>query len=418
MDNKGWDAVLFGALAVVVWCLCHGRLQALTVLLAGAQPAAAGAAGAALRSQTLAAAVSCELARARPLDACIARTPHAPRTHPHAIAGGSLMGVAWWVNLRELGNAMALWLSLTPSEIFFYIFLPPLLLDAAVKIDFFLFKKVGRGPSARSPGWPTRRAPRAAACMPASPMRGGWAQLRQPPALPAQPASRAGASRDSSDASRPLPRPPPARRAGAAPGAVAGVPCGGRQHRAAHPHHALRLPAAQAAVELGLGGGAGLHRGIHRRGGHHRRHEDQCAARPAFCRPWRGPARPCAFLRLTLAPLLRLLPPPAGGGSHRLRMVMEGESLLNDASSFTLFTVFISYLQVGAGPGMGWAGLLAGCCEAGLAAGLHWLRCCRGLPELRGRRGWPGSPACAAGRWQLVAAAPPPGQHPARPCRA
>jgi NhaP-type Na+/H+ or K+/H+ antiporter len=30
-------------------------------------------------------------------------------------------------------------------------------------------------------------------------------------------------------------------------------------------------------------------------------------------------------------------------------MVMEGESLLNDASSFTLFTVFISYLQVSAG---------------------------------------------------------------------
>ena len=29
-----------------------------------------------------------------------------------------------------------------PAELFFYIFLPPLLLDAAVRIDFFLFKKV------------------------------------------------------------------------------------------------------------------------------------------------------------------------------------------------------------------------------------------------------------------------------------
>ena len=28
------------------------------------------------------------------------------------------------------------------AELFFYIFLPPLLLDAAVRIDFFLFKKV------------------------------------------------------------------------------------------------------------------------------------------------------------------------------------------------------------------------------------------------------------------------------------
>jgi hypothetical protein len=52
------------------------------------------------------------------------------------------MALAWAVNLRELGNSIALWLSLHPSEIFFYIFLPPLLLDAAVKIDFFLFMKV------------------------------------------------------------------------------------------------------------------------------------------------------------------------------------------------------------------------------------------------------------------------------------
>jgi hypothetical protein len=29
-----------------------------------------------------------------------------------------------------------------PSTIFFQIFLPPLLLDSAVRVDFFLFKKV------------------------------------------------------------------------------------------------------------------------------------------------------------------------------------------------------------------------------------------------------------------------------------
>ena len=34
------------------------------------------------------------------------------------------MILAWWVNVRELSNAIALWLSLHPSEIFFYIFLP------------------------------------------------------------------------------------------------------------------------------------------------------------------------------------------------------------------------------------------------------------------------------------------------------
>ena len=37
---------------------------------------------------------------------------------------------------------MSLWLNIEPYELFFYVFLPPLLLDAAVKLDFFLFKKV------------------------------------------------------------------------------------------------------------------------------------------------------------------------------------------------------------------------------------------------------------------------------------
>jgi NhaP-type Na+/H+ or K+/H+ antiporter len=42
-----------------------------------------------------------------------------------------------------------------------------------------------------------------------------------------------------------------------------------------------------------------------------------------------------------LTPLLHA----TGGGSERLRMVMEGESLLNDASAFTLFFVFTSYMK-------------------------------------------------------------------------
>ena len=32
----------------------------------------------------------------------------------------------------------------------------------------------------------------------------------------------------------------------------------------------------------------------------------------------------------------------AGGGPKRLRVLLEGESLLNDASSFTLFTIFLN----------------------------------------------------------------------------
>jgi hypothetical protein len=56
--------------------------------------------------------------------------PRGKRTHP--------------VPARRLGNAFTLWLGIDPPEIFFYAFLPPLLLDSALSIDYFLFHKVGR----------------------------------------------------------------------------------------------------------------------------------------------------------------------------------------------------------------------------------------------------------------------------------
>jgi hypothetical protein len=37
---------------------------------------------------------------------------------------------------------MTIWLGMHPSTTFFQIFLPPLLLDSAVRLDFFLFNKV------------------------------------------------------------------------------------------------------------------------------------------------------------------------------------------------------------------------------------------------------------------------------------
>lgn len=45
-------------------------------------------------------------------------------------------------NLGRLGNGISWWLGIHPYELFFYIFLPPLLCDSALRIDFFLFKQV------------------------------------------------------------------------------------------------------------------------------------------------------------------------------------------------------------------------------------------------------------------------------------
>ena len=60
----------------------------------------------------------------------------------HRPAGGILMAFAYPFNLRQIGNSVSIWLGITPYELFFYIFLPPLLLDAALKIDWYMFKKV------------------------------------------------------------------------------------------------------------------------------------------------------------------------------------------------------------------------------------------------------------------------------------
>jgi hypothetical protein len=57
--------------------------------------------------------------------------------------GAALAGLAWPFNLRQLGNSLAIWLGINPWQLFFYIFLPPLLLDAAVRIDWYMFRKVG-----------------------------------------------------------------------------------------------------------------------------------------------------------------------------------------------------------------------------------------------------------------------------------
>ncbi|GLI64224.1 hypothetical protein VaNZ11_007422 [Volvox africanus] len=91
VPESAYDAVLFAGVALLVACVVSGRLSAVWVLVAGAL---------------------CEMASYR-------------------------------ANLGRFGNSVALWLGgIHPGEVFFYTFLPPLLLDSAARVDFFIFKKV------------------------------------------------------------------------------------------------------------------------------------------------------------------------------------------------------------------------------------------------------------------------------------
>ena len=63
-------------------------------------------------------------------------------TMTHIAVGGLCQGIAFPVNLGRFGNSFALFLGVEPAEIFLYVFLPPILFDAAVRIDFYVFKKV------------------------------------------------------------------------------------------------------------------------------------------------------------------------------------------------------------------------------------------------------------------------------------
>ncbi|KAL4547435.1 hypothetical protein Ndes2526B_g06687 [Nannochloris sp. 'desiccata'] len=58
------------------------------------------------------------------------------------IVGGVVGVLNYYVNLLQISNAISLWLSIQPADLFFYAFLPPLLVDQAIRIDFFMFRKI------------------------------------------------------------------------------------------------------------------------------------------------------------------------------------------------------------------------------------------------------------------------------------
>lgn len=76
------------------------------------------------------------------------------KNHPHNLlvppllqpsylyTGGILQALALTFNLGPMGNAINLWLNIEPAELFLFGFLPPLLLESSMNIEFFLFRKV------------------------------------------------------------------------------------------------------------------------------------------------------------------------------------------------------------------------------------------------------------------------------------
>lgn len=86
---RGYDAFLFVSLALIATCFLFGKLSTVYILITGA-----------------------------------------------------IVGIVnYYANLGTIGNAVALWLNIKPAELFFYAFLPPLLVEQAIRIDFYLFKK-------------------------------------------------------------------------------------------------------------------------------------------------------------------------------------------------------------------------------------------------------------------------------------
>jgi NhaP-type Na+/H+ or K+/H+ antiporter len=91
VPHSGQDAILFVGISIVAACVLRGKLGTTMLLLSGA----------ALEALTV---------------------------------------IPGWT-LGRVGNSISWFLSIVPYELFFYIFLPPLLLDAGVRIDYFLFKR-------------------------------------------------------------------------------------------------------------------------------------------------------------------------------------------------------------------------------------------------------------------------------------
>lgn len=86
---RGSDGILFLSLALLVTACCFGKLASVTVL-------------------------------------CI---------------GGILGTINYYANLLQIGNAISIWLAIQPADLFFYAFIPPLVVEETIRLDLFLLRK-------------------------------------------------------------------------------------------------------------------------------------------------------------------------------------------------------------------------------------------------------------------------------------
>lgn len=64
-----------------------------------------------------------------------------PHTIAVMMAGGVVYLIAYAFNLREFSNSFSWWLNMNPPELLFYAVLPILLFDAAMRINWFHFRR-------------------------------------------------------------------------------------------------------------------------------------------------------------------------------------------------------------------------------------------------------------------------------------
>lgn len=136
IPESGEDAVLFASLGLLLAALLSGRLSALWVFIAGT-------AFFRCDGQCDCYAVCRQVRLWCMVDASASRMRR-QSGHAMVLTGGALQLLNTACNMGPLSNAIVLWLGIRPADVFLYVFLPPLLLDSAVRMDYFVFRKVRR----------------------------------------------------------------------------------------------------------------------------------------------------------------------------------------------------------------------------------------------------------------------------------